>query len=704
MAFEPIKVPEKTITSYDITGWSGGLSLLGKQEIKENQFTEAKNITLSTTGDIQPRPGLVKWLPDTKGKIFQIKTVLIDGELYHFTVDENKVKYIKADNSVEGKWTACGGDNNVASPDKAKTILLRAKNTLFILNGVDKFSYVDLKQPGFPVVKSVKVDDPTQAPTVDTAEGKLTGTAHKIYYGFTFTSTVGETKLSPIATVNISKQRDTWKQDGTEYLKIQRPKTNPTGARNWNLYAAISSNAGTIRDTDMILVASGLDMANYEIIDNGRLAFDIARGNPPQENRTDGMRCAYGIEINGRPILYGDTDNPYAIWVGGDNPREISFSSADGAYRAEGQAGTDYYPTGVVGFRNNQGTPDITVLYSNTEGLSKQAILAPKTFEYGEQSFVAWTLTDQNYGAAGVSSPYAVVNYNGSLTFPTTDGMMTMGTKAQLQNVLSTDRISEELVPFFKRVSASALEEIVGTAWDNKMYYIIPSDGKSTPDKLMIRDMNNNGAWTIADIPAQWVGVVSPKDSSAFIYICQGNKIYRLVDIATTTDYIDGKPVPFATRVESGMIGFNGAYNTYRAIIQVVFYLLDLSGDVWVGVRYKDRFSGKIKTKRKKVSGPRNRLTVAKPLGNWSDGQFIYNSAPMLAGWSKSPRLDLGGDTQGRKVDKRAIIRLSKLASEVQFFVETVGADEHGYVNHASYRLSSVSFEGVNIGIKADLR
>lgn len=704
MAYTPEKVPKKNITSYDLTGWSGGLSLLGKQEIRENQFTEAKNITLSTTGDIQPRPGLIRWLPDTKGTIYQIKTALVDGEMVHFTVDGNKVRYIRASEANNGEWKDCAGDNTIASPEQAKTTLMRARNTLFILNGIDKFAYVDLTKPNFPVVKSRKVENPTQAPTVDTAEGKLTGTAHKIYYGYTFSSTVGETKISPIATVSISKQRDTWKNDGTEYLKIKRPQNNPAGAKNWNLYASVSSNAGVIRDSDMVLIASGLDLANFEIIDNGRLAFDIARGNPPEDNRTDGMRCAHGIEVNGRPILYGDRDNPYAIWVGGDSTKDISFSMADGAFKAEGQAGTDYYPTSVVGFRNNQGIPSITVLYSNTEGLSKQAILEPKTFEYGDQSFVAWTLTDQNYGAAGVSSPYGVVNYNGELTFPTTDGMMSMSTKPQLQNVLSTNRISEELVPFFKRVSAGSLDEIVGTAWDNKMYYIVPSDGRATPDKLMIRDMNNSGSWTIADIPAQWVGVVSPRDSSAFVYLCQGNKIYRLVDTATTTDYIDGKPVAFGTKVESGFLGFNGAYNSYRAIIQVVFYFLELSGDVWIGVRYKDRYSGKIKTKRKLIRGPRNRLTVSKPLGNWSDGQNVFNSAPMLAGWDKTPRIEVQNDLQGRKIDKRAILRLSQLASEVQWFIETVGTDEHGYVNHASYRLSSVSFEGENIGIKADLR
>lgn len=440
------------------------------------------------------------------------------------------------------------------------------------------------------------------------------------------------------------------------------------------------------------MLAAGLDLNTLSIVDNGTLAIDIGRGNPPSENSTDGMVCKHGIETNGRPVLFGDVNNPYNIWIGGDGEYALDFSSSHGGYRAEVSKGTNYYPSSVIGFRNGQGIPSLTVLFSNTQGLSKQATLEQQTVTYGNQTFVVWGVTEQNYGAAGVASSYGVVNYNGELSFPTTDGFMTMDTQPQLQNVISTRRISKDITPYVNKVSVSALKEIIGTAWNNRIFWLIPANGFSVPTEILVRDMENNGAWLTIPIAAQWIGTVSPPTTAAFVYISQGVHTYKMFESFGTVDYLSGAPVPFDTEVIGSLIGVNDAHNAYKAIVQAMFYLNKLLGTVTIGVNYRNE-AGRLKTKQKVITGAKYVLSSA---GGWSSPQYTYANFKAPAGWGAVAKV--GVQTSGGVgIAKRAALQINDIASECQWFIKSSA----GYNN---YQLRAVSYEGENLGIKPDLR
>lgn len=680
---DPVKVPQKNITSLDVTGFSGGLNLLGEFNGEGNELVVTDNIELSSDGYITHRRSLQPWLPNTEGTVYQVKTVYFENKLTHFVADNGRIRWMDAGGN---EWNDCGGDN-IITTEGCKTTFLRTLDVLLILNGKDRLGYVDLKTKN--VIKFFYIPNPTDAPTA--ANTGLTGSTYKIYYGYTFSSATGETKLSPILTHNIGKPRDTFKSDGTEYVTITRPASVPPGATAWNLYIALASSGGTIQETDMLMLAAGLDLANVSVVDNGSLAIDIGRGTPPADNSTEGMRATYGIETNGRPILFGDTDNGYNIWIGGDGDKALDFSASNGGFRAEVSKGTDYYPASVIGFRNGQGIPSLTILFSNTEGLSKQATMEQQTITYGDQTFVVWAVTEQNYGAAGVASSYGVVNYNGALSFPTTDGMMSMDTQPQLQNVLAQKRIADKMVPYFKSVNTSALSEIIGTGWDNKLYYLVPAYGFKTPNQIAIRDLDNNGSWYTESIRAQWIGTVSPPDSPAFVYICQGNRILKLMEHFGTVDYRGGGGEPFSTSAKGMYLGISDARNGYKAVVQAVFYMLGLTGEITVGVNYRNE-NGKIKTKKKRVVGSKY---VPSAAGGWSDPQYVYNTLPAPAGWDKVAQLNDTSSISDRK-DVRIKVPMNVLASELQWWFETPR-------QYGSYKLRAVSYEGENLGVKPDL-
>lgn len=686
---DPVKVPQKEITSLDLTNFGGGLYLLGEQNAEKNQIVEpSSNVEPTPDGYITERKSLQKWLPDTVGTVYQVKSALVDGVLTHFVADDGKIKWC-----VEGSnsWTDCGGVNTVTTGNKVKTTFLRILDVLLILNGVDKMKWVDLKTK--TVVASSFVNNPSTAPTA--AYTGLAAGSYSIYYGYTFSSATGETKLSPILTQSINKPRDIWKADGTEYLTITRPAGNPAGAKSWNLYVALASNGGSISDTDMLMLAAGLDLNTTSIVDNGTLAIDIGRGTPPTDNSTDGARAKHGIETGGRPVLFGIKDengnDTGDILIGGDGDYALDFSASNGGFRAQPSKGTDYYPASVVGFRNGQGIPSLTILFTNTEGISKQATLEQQTVNYGNQSFVVWGVTEQNYGAAGVASSYGVVNYNGSLTFPTTDGMMSMDTQPQLQNVLATRRIADDIAPFFKSVNTDALSEIIGTGWENRLYYIVPAYGYPTPNRIAIRDLKNNGSWYTLAIEAQWIGTVTPPKSPGFVYICQGNKILKMLDYFGTADYKGSSGETFSTSATGALIGVTDGRSSYKAVVQSVFYIVDMIGDMTIGVNYRNE-NGKMKTKKKNIKGPAYVLSSS---GGWSDPQYVYNGADMPPGWDEVAQIDEAASTV-KKLTKRHILPMNVLASELQWWIQTPAA-------YSSFMLRAVSYEGENLGVKPDL-
>ena len=685
----PSSVPQKDIASLDISGFSGGLYLNGDQTAAENQFVSANDVEMTIDSALAPRRSMQRWLPETVEKVYEVFPALTDNEIVYFTADDGKVKYAR---SGDGEWTDCGGDNEITTQNGGKPTFLRVLDKLLLLNGRngDKLSQIDLETK--EVIKYEFVDDPTDEVSISGNNIALSGD-HTIYYAYTYSSATGETMLSPIKKQEIEKPRDTWDPNNNESLTISRPSgTPPSGAENWNLYVALASHGGSISDSDMLMLVPGIDLDSDSVVDNGSLVIDIGRGTPPEVNSTDGPRVDNGIETNGRPVLFDDVDSPYNIWIGGDGELALSFSPSSGGFRAEVSKGTNYYPASVIGFRNGQGIPSLTILFSNTEGLSKQATLEQQTIDFGNQSLVVWGVTEQYYGAAGVASPKGVVNYRGQLTFPSTDGFTSMDTEPQVQNVISTRRIDDNIRPAVTRIRVSALSEIVGTAWDNKVAWIVPADGFEEPNQIWIRDLNNDGAWYRLSIPAQWIGVVSPPDSPAFVYICQDNKIYKLFDAFGTLDYLEGGAETFSTNARGPLMGFNEAHTSYMALVQTLFYLSDFSGTITVGVTYRNR-SGRLKSRSRTYEGLPYSLSSA---GGWSDPHYTYAHFDAPARWSDFSVIDDEASVLQTE-DVRIRVPVNDLTSEVQWWYNTPK-------DFNTYKLLSVSFQGENLGINPDLR
>lgn len=689
---DPLKVKGASIvTPLQAVSFASGLDERGEYNIPPDAISYGRNVRINAANNATKRLGKKRWLPSSVGFNSEVGSVYYGGEIYHFIADDGVVKYCQPNDTA---WTTCGGTNSITTDEGVITTFMRVNDVLLCMNGVDELRYIDLAT--LEMVVFTHVDDPTNAPTA--AATGISGTGpYNVYYGITWNSDGGgETALSPILTQAVSKSRSVWANDGSEYLTITRNNTAPTGATSWNLYAAIALQGTTPVPSDLAMLKSNIPNATTDVVDDGSLPFDISFNTAPDNNSTDGIKASNGTMAGSIPVIYGDPDNPYDIYFGALTDTGVSFGVNNGAQRLPLLKGTDYYPTSVIGFRNNQNIPNLLVLFSGIEGTSKQEIISQKTVTYGNTTLTYWGADELNAGASAVYAKYGVVNYLGKLLFPSSEGITAIQTEQNLQNVLSPSLVSQQISETYATIKNADFDKIVGAAWNNLVVFTVPSRGYNYNNQIIVYDLTNKDKpkWYIWDIEADWVGSVSPPNSDSFLYIRTGNEFYKLADTYVAEDEkTDGTSEAFPVVVEGALQATNSPRNAYFAATQMVVYLANFIGTVNVTATYVDQ-KGREKSKTKSFTNgaPGHNL-----FGGWGNPRLLWRSFNnRVIGWSTQVPTTSGSNTS-LKVNKRYRIRLgNKIVNEGKF---RISSD----LENTSFDVVNVITEGVNIGVIGDI-
>lgn len=612
------------------------------------------------------------------------------------TVQSILVATLAAGNTGAGVVTAltathlasgANGTNHIDTIGGIISSFVRTNDMLAVINGINEMRYVDLTTMN--MVQYNEVTDPTSAPTA--AGTGMTGTTAHVYYAISFNGNAGQTDITPILD-KTGDPRTGWST--IKYMTVTRNNTAPTGAQSWNLYICLSSQTGTPTASDMLLLASDLAIATTTYIDDGVTSPQNVLA--PTENTTKGAKVKYGIEEQGLAIFWGDPDNPYRVYIGGVDDYVLQFSPTTGGYISELHKGTNYYPLMVTGFRTGQGLPVITVLFGNTQGISKQSTLTQQTVTVGNSSQSYWTETEQNYGAPSVASPYGLINYNGILFFVSYNGIMTIKTNPNALNVLNTAKIDQNISNTFGSIRADQFGKIVSAAWDSKVYFTVPSRGYTFNNQIIVYDESNEQMpiWYIWDIQADYIGVISTTDQEAFVYFTKDNNIFRLEDNYVTQDE-DGSGIaaPFATSAAGTFLGFTAAHNYLKVVKQATFYIIDAIGSITEGVTWRDRFNV-VDFKNKVVSFGEYSASTS---GGWDDPFYTFDGGNTAYNeWDDTA--PISSNNISTKQTVRSDLPLDNLqALELAWNIST-------QLDYSAFKLRSVSYAGVNIGIRGDIR
>lgn len=688
---KPLPVKGATIVSSDVTSFNAGLDERGPYNAAPNTITYGRNGSINSSGNFTKRLVKQKWLPNCVGFNGEIETVYYNGQLYYFIADNGVIKYCQENDTA---WTVCGGANAITTTAGVITTFLRVNEWLLCLNGTDELRYIDLST--FNMTQFTYVADPTHAITAVAHTITTTGPFY-VYYGYTYNSDGGgETAISPILSQSVSKSRSTWAADGSEYLTLTFNDTPPAGATSRNLYAAIALQGTTPVASDLAMLQSNIPTSQASFVDNGSLPFNISFNTAPDTNTTAGTKSALGVMVGNTPLLYGDPDNPYDLNFGAITDTGVSFGASNGGQRLPLLQGTNYYPTIAIGFRNNQGIPNLMVLFSSTTGISKQQVISQKSLSYGNATINYWGEDDLNAGASAVYGKYAAVNFLGQLLFLTSDGITSLKTDQRTLNMLTPELISLAVDTTYRTIKSANFNKVVSTAWNNLVCFAVPSQGYNYNSQIMVYDMTNTNApkWYIWDLPADWIGTVSPPAAASFMYIRQGNEFFKLVEGYVAEDEnSDGTSTAFPVTVQGSLLPFSTGRNSFMAVTQAVFYVANFIGTVTIQVTYIDQ-NGTSRSKTKTfTNGTPGRNTLA----GWANPRNLWRSFNnRLINWS-TPIPSANETNTALKITKRLRVRLpNTIVNEVLFQVSSS-------LDNSSFDLVVANYEGVDIGVIGDI-
>ncbi len=663
-----LQVPKPTappkIERISIQDWmKGTVTALDDGRTPTDGLKASRNVILDQDGTIRPRPSLVEYgatpTGTILGEVFEFSKMNGTTNEYYLLTVQNVAGTTKAYHSKDGgAWTVANGKEY---DDTAKCHFCQIDDKVLIMNGVDNLSYLDI--PTLAVIPFTALSAQTVTSAVATG---VAGAGLTYYYSVSANSTVGETAASSAASVAVTTDRDLW-TPASQYVTITWPANgSATTTTTYNVYLSTSLGGPAF------LIASGVNGLTFK--DDGTVARNV-NVTAPVDDTTSGPKVTRGEVINGQVFLTGDADNPRYIRFGGTGTSVLDFSPFNGGGWTELGRGTKELPVRVRPFRSGQGEPKVTVLTKGTNGSGKRYIMTPATATVGSTVISYFEVTEDN-GQDGTDSPDGVVLYRDSLWYPSRDGFKTTGTKPQLQNILSTDTVSETIANDVKILNSQDMSQCVGLAYQERIYWAVPN-GSTTNNEIWVLDLARKGAWMRPwSISADWITLYNDNDGVTRFLILSGNTLYELTDSQASLD--DG--VAFTTDISSGLIKFSEDSLEWAKVIDVTFVLLRPQGTVNFLV------AGKTEDSSLASLGTDSFIASASVAG-W--GEAGWGGAPdAIYGWSNFSEVPVSfGDAQ-----RFVTIEIDE---ELQWLTYQVGSNTSG----TFYQLADVIVRYVKIGV-----
>lgn len=374
-------------------------------------------------------------------------------------------------------WTACTGANYTPGTD---VNMCQNGNYLYITNGVDDI----IRYDGSTTLQTYTSLSTPSAPTI--AETGLASTGYTYYYKIARVNEIGFSIASAASTVvESSVPRESW-DNATNFATITTPNGVATQTR-WDIY--MSENNVDYFYISSVTATSG-SASSYK--DNGS-ALVVPTTAAPTENTSLGPKVEELANVGTRLFGVRDTNNRYRIWFSGSGQFAGAFAGAyDGGY-LDWQEGGKLIPKQVKDNVDGKQNPVATIWCDSADGQGGILNMTLDTLTIGDVSITvpsAYLLP----GSRGTPAPGSVVNVLRDYLFYNTQAEYNLGPRAQYLNLISTDEISANIRPDFKRINNAAEEGITSVYFDARVYISVPYDNATTNDHTIIYDTERK-AW-----------------------------------------------------------------------------------------------------------------------------------------------------------------------------------------------------------------
>lgn len=655
-----------------LQSWKDGYqSTLSANRTSQTGLQTARNMILKQDGTVTQRPSLVLYGSQPVGTVlgeiaeFTKRVIGTTAIAQNYEISVQNVSgtaqvYYRKDG---GAWTVATGKTFDKAarchfcPIRDIDANYNDQDKVLILNGSDTLAYLDINTltvvPFSPLAAA-------SAPTLTVGSG-ITGTNFSHFYKVT-AGNKGQTAASAEQKATTQTPRSEW-SGATQFIDVQI--TRVTGATRYHVYYSPVSGQelylGSIDDP-----GSGTTVT-YR--DSGSVTVDITIAQPaPAGDTTAGPIGTRATFINGQVFIVGDKTNPKYVRYGGTGTSILDFSPyGGGGYEVVG--GNKEIPVKVASFRKNDGTPAITVLCKGTNGFGKRYIFTPQTL--GNTAY--FSVSEEN-GNDGTEAPDSVILAHDQLWYLSRDGGKTTLTKAQVQTILSTEGVTDNIQADVSRLNSNTLDLSWGLTWENRLYWGV-AVGSSTNNQIWVLDLNNmrKGAWMLPwEVPADWGWLYNDNAGVTHFCILQNNQILEFTESVYTQD----NGVTWSSGLSTGILKFSKDGKDWADVSNVTFVFQNPQGLLNVGVTAKTEDS------------------AIAPLASTP-----YQAQTDVSGWSEADWGDFTWSDTGSVVKSFGIER-TEIVLEVDEEVNWLSCDYSTTTPNTSGELTDIIIEYVVTGPK----
>lgn len=564
---QPIKKRRREINitqgSPDKGGFKGGYqSFVTDSRTPLNALSDLTNATLDEDNLPRPRPSLILSGEQPLGTGLGFGTYIdtSTGTPVMYDISMQVIGGVgKVHTRKDGEtWVAATGVGNSYSSTAVVNFCQSGKR-VYISNGSNNMSYFDI-ETGAIVVYSALATPSTPTAT----ETSLTGSNYTYRYRISANNGVGESAASTADTEAVLIPREDW--DGTnDYITISW--SSVAGATSYNVYVGLAAG-----EEKLLTTTVSLTFRDYGSITPNPFV------RAPEGNSTEGPILTQMWNKDGQLYGVGDIDNLDYLWYDGGSGATGDFSPFNGGGNVGINSGGDTTPTAVRSYRTGKGDPAVTVLSRGVAGTGKMhhVIFTQTTFD---GTVINVPNVNEANGQSGTVSARAVIEADNDLLYPTGQDIKSTGTAQNVQNILSTRSIANDILPDVQRLNLSAMHNSCGLLFENKAYWAFPV-GTDYNNQIWVKDLSRNGIWIMPwTIRADFMWL-SENNATGKISHC----IYDGTNILEFTRSVahQDNGVAFKSRVAHEGMVWSDSGMTMAAIQEQRFKLHQPSGNIQI--------------------------------------------------------------------------------------------------------------------------
>ena len=499
--------------------------------------------------------------------------------------------------------------NESGSTGHTWTSLNRYDNKLICLTEENEMWTGDLVGTSVVSISNAKkVPDPTTDFTGHiTGKGTLTisqtmsdATPFRVMLAHTYVNKYGPTKVSPNTTFYASAPPTEWHAGC--YLAIDGTIPSGYDIKAVELYYSTDNAMSLlflgrvdVGPTDTTWVYNW-----YGYVDATSM-WALANLTAPTENYTGGVPASRMCDIDGRLYFWGDSDNPYRLYIGGNPGNLLSISPGTGGGFADVEPGTGQEIRYVCKYKTQSGNSIVTILCDSPNSRKEQRfnLVEDSISLSNEQSMKSWH-AEQVAGAVGCKSYdgavvcedglYSISRYGLALT------TMTMEYNSQIRTTYVSDPVKPifaDMPRYGTRLSTAVILEIDGIIYMS--FGTLFQDHLSVDNMMFCYDIDLKAWWVYGldvDLSIRKLFHVDWEGHQEGVGMVTEDDVYLLP--TTRQAYKDHKP-DHGFNIITGQISTQMPQQGWQYLSQLEFHFDYFVGDATFEVRMVDMFGRDIK-------------------------------------------------------------------------------------------------------------